>query len=77
MIENIDTNFGLFWKKLNEWNVLDNTLVIFMTDNGISMKAIKQNGKTVERFNANLRGGKNSPNDAEPMCRHFGIGRVC
>jgi arylsulfatase len=63
MAENIDDNFGLFWQKLNEWQVLDNTLVIFMTDNGMSMAAIKRNGKKELPFNAGMRGRKNSPNE--------------
>lgn len=61
MIENIDHNFGLLWSKLNEWKALDNTLLIFMTDNGMSMRPITQNGRSVERFNAGLRSFKNSP----------------
>ena len=61
MIENIDDNFGVFMEKLKEWKVLDNTIVIFMTDNGMSMPKIVRNGKTEDPFNANLRGHKNSP----------------
>lgn len=61
MIENIDENFGRLWQKLNEWNALDNTLVIFMTDNGMSMRAIKKHGKPVPKYNAGLRSAKNSP----------------
>jgi arylsulfatase len=61
MIENIDDNFGVFMAKLKEWKVLDNSLVIFMTDNGMSMPKIMHNGKPEEPFNANLRGRKNSP----------------
>ncbi|SMP78837.1 arylsulfatase [Neorhodopirellula lusitana] len=34
MIENIDDNFGRMMKQLEEWQVLENTLVIFTTDNG-------------------------------------------
>ncbi|MDF7806335.1 arylsulfatase [Pontiellaceae bacterium B12219] len=63
MIENIDDNFGLLWKKLNEWKALENTLLIFMTDNGMSMPAITFNGKKQRPFNADMRGGKNSPNE--------------
>ncbi|TWU44370.1 Arylsulfatase [Novipirellula aureliae] len=61
MVENIDDNFGLLWEKLNEWGALENTLLIFMTDNGMSMRAIKKNGKPVQKYNAGLRAGKNSP----------------
>ncbi len=60
MIENIDDNFGKLMKKLQTWNALENTLVIFMTDNG----AVRV-GKTKELpyFNAGLKSGKNSPNE--------------
>jgi len=61
MIENIDDNFGLMMAKLAEWNALENTLVIFMTDNGMSMAPIKRNGETIIPFNAGLKGRKNSP----------------
>jgi arylsulfatase len=63
MIENIDDNFGLLWSKLNEWNALDNTIVIFMTDNGMSMPPLKQNGIELPQFNAGLKGRKNTPNE--------------
>lgn len=58
MVENIDDNFGKLMSKLEEWDALENTLVIFMTDNGAVGK-----GSTPEipYFKAGLRGGKNSP----------------
>ncbi len=34
MITNIDENVGLLMKKLDEWDLADDTLLIFMTDNG-------------------------------------------
>ncbi len=61
MIENIDDNFGRMLEKLEQWKALDNTLVIFMTDNGATHLSGKLNGKKLKHFNANLRGGKNSP----------------
>ena len=61
MIENIDDNFGELMLKLEQWNALENTLVIFMTDNGMSMPMITHNGEKEKPYNANLRGGKNSP----------------
>ncbi len=61
MIENIDDNFGMFMAKLEEWQALENTLVIFMTDNGMSMPKINRNGESITPYNAGLRGGKNSP----------------
>jgi len=60
MIENIDENFGKLTSNLKAWDALDNTLVIFMTDNG----AVRV-GKTkqIPYFNAGLKAGKNSPNE--------------
>jgi arylsulfatase len=63
MIENIDDNFGVLMEKLTEWGALENTLVIFQTDNGMSMKPIKKNGEEVERFNFGMKGAKNSPHE--------------
>ena len=63
MIENIDDNFGRLLKKLKEWDVLDNTLIIFTTDNGATHLRGTLNGDKVKHFNANLKGGKNSPNE--------------
>ena len=51
MIENIDTNFGMLLKKLEEWNIADNTLVIYLgSDNGGTA------GRSI--FNAGMKGGK-------------------
>ncbi len=61
MIENIDDNFGKLMKKLAEWNALGKTLVIFTTDNGATHLSGTLNGEKVKHFNANLKGGKNSP----------------
>ena len=63
MVENIDDNFGAMVAKLKEWQALENTLVIFMTDNGATHLNGKLNGKKVRHFNANLRGAKNSPHE--------------
>ena len=32
MIENIDENMGLLMKTLKEWDLEDNTILVFMTD---------------------------------------------
>ena len=53
MIENIDDNFGALLKKIDEWGLTENTLVIFMTDNGGTAG--------LEVFNAGMRGGKATP----------------
>ncbi|MEO6808626.1 MAG: arylsulfatase [Isosphaeraceae bacterium] len=50
MIENIDANFGKLVKDLHNWDLEQDTLVIFMTDNG---------GTAGTRiFNAGMRGAK-------------------
>ena len=63
MIENIDENFGKLIAKLEDWGQLENTLVIFMTDNGATHLSAKLNGKKLSLFNANLKGAKNSPDE--------------
>jgi arylsulfatase len=53
MIENIDDNVGKLVGKLREWNLEENTVVIFMTDNGGTAG--------VPVFNAGMRGSKGTP----------------
>lgn len=54
MLENIDTNFGLLLKKLKEWGIDGNTLVIYLaTDNGGTAG--------VKIFNAGMKGSKGTP----------------
>jgi arylsulfatase A-like enzyme len=50
MIENIDQNVGRLLKWLDEQKLADNTLVIFMTDNG----------RATPGYNAGLRGNKST-----------------
>ena len=54
MIVNIDENMGRLMAKLDEWKLADNTLLIFMTDNGSAR------GSRI--FNAGMKGGKGSVN---------------
>jgi len=61
MVENIDENFGRMMSKLEKWGALDNTLVIFMTDNGMAHGYAMRKGKRIDRYNAGMRGAKNSP----------------
>jgi arylsulfatase A-like enzyme len=64
MITNIDDNFGKMQRKLRELGLEENTIVIFMTDNGTSGGAtIDKQGFVVDGYNAGLRGLKNSPYD--------------
>lgn len=53
MIANIDENMGLLMEKLDEWNLSDNTLLIFMTDNGTAAGT----------YNAGIKGRKLSPHE--------------
>ncbi|MBI1388944.1 MAG: sulfatase-like hydrolase/transferase, partial [bacterium] len=48
MEENIDENFGMLMKTLDDLGISDNTIVIFMTDNGPQQ----------QRYNAGMRGRK-------------------
>ena len=50
MVSNIDDNIGMLLKKLQDLDIADNTVVIFMTDNGPQQK----------RYNAGMRGLKSS-----------------
>ncbi len=61
MIENIDDNVGLLIKKLDEWKLWDNTLVIFMTDNGQAGGGARKDGKPQRIFSAGFKTGKGSP----------------
>jgi arylsulfatase len=61
MIENIDDNFGRMMDELDKTGTLGNTLVIFMTDNGMSMGPFRKGKEKITPYNAGLRGKKNSP----------------
>ncbi|NNJ26360.1 arylsulfatase [Alienimonas chondri] len=61
MIENIDYNFGRLTEKLDEWSAWDDTLVIFMTDNGQAGRSGRLNGEPVRMHTAGFKTGKNSP----------------
>ena len=50
MIHNIDQNVGQLMQKLDQWGIAEQTLVVFMNDNGTALGA--------ERFNASMRGAK-------------------
>ncbi len=61
MIANIDENFGRLLDFLDERKLTDNTILIFMTDNGSSGGSrCDENGFTVKGFNAGMRGMKGS-----------------
>lgn len=56
MILNIDANVGRLLSKLKEWELEENTIVIFMTDNGTAAGIERGKG-----YNAGMRGQKGSP----------------
>lgn len=54
MIENVDTNFGKVLQKLKEWQMEENTLVIYLgSDNGGTAG--------IKLFDAGMRGSKGTP----------------
>jgi arylsulfatase len=72
MIENIDENVGRLLNRLDEWKLLDNTVVIFMSDNGMTGGGPGQLGKPVGTspdgkplfpYNADMKGLKGSPEE--------------
>ncbi len=65
MITNIDENMGKLTAGLKRWGLEDNTVLIFMTDNGSAAgwgRRRKQEG-TWNGFNAGMRAGKGSEYD--------------
>lgn len=69
MIENIDENIGRLLSKLDEWNLNDNTLIIFMSDNGMTGGGSGRMGKPLDKakkympYNANMKGLKGSADE--------------
>ena len=59
MITNVDDNFAKLQKTLKDLKIIDNTIVIFMTDNGTASGYIDVDGK-MYGFNAGMKGIKNS-----------------
>ena len=72
MIENIDENYGKLLDKLAQWQLLDNTLVIFMSDNGMTGGGSGKAGAVLGRqpdgtemylYNAGMKGQKGSTDE--------------
>jgi len=51
MVENVDDNISRILDKLEQLNLIENTIVVFMSDNGPT---------TVQRYNGNMRGQKST-----------------
>ena len=62
MITNIDENLGKLRDRLKQWGIDENTILIFMTDNGTSsgIQLDKKSFPTGKGFNAGMRGKKGS-----------------
>jgi len=62
MITNLDENVGRMLGKLDEWSLAENTILIFMTDNGTAAgySVPRTGGVTAKGFNAGMRGTKGS-----------------
>ncbi|MDO6803729.1 arylsulfatase [Wenyingzhuangia sp. 1_MG-2023] len=59
MITNIDDNFGKLRKTLEDLKIADNTILIFMTDNGTAAGVAYKNGKVLGNT-AGMKGHKGS-----------------
>lgn len=64
MITAIDDNFAALRHQLDRWGLSDNTILVFMTDNGSSAGATLNTEQfVVDGYNAGMRGIKGSPYD--------------
>jgi arylsulfatase A-like enzyme len=63
MIVNIDDNMDMLMRKLDEWNLRENTLLIFMTDNGQAGRSGKKNDKPYPLYTYGFKSGKGSANE--------------
>lgn len=62
MITNVDDNLGMLRQKLSEWEIDENTILIFLTDNGTAagIQLDRSGFKNGKGFNAGMRGKKGS-----------------
>ncbi|GIW91238.1 MAG: arylsulfatase [Pirellulaceae bacterium] len=71
MIENIDDNVGRLLDKLSQWGLLEKTVIIFMSDNGMAgglgrpgqIIAVGPDGTQYPSYNAGMKGLKGSPDE--------------
>ncbi|KKM24211.1 hypothetical protein LCGC14_1607370 [marine sediment metagenome] len=70
MIENIDENMGRLAAKLDEWDLYKDTIVIFMSDNGMTGNGSGRgvlgktaDGNPMEAYNAGMKGQKGSADE--------------
>ena len=58
LVEDLDAQLGRFMKQLNAWKLMENTLVIFITDNGPNTGGYKKDGKAHKLYHAGFSKGK-------------------
>ena len=80
MITNIDENLGRLRDQLDEWGLAENTVLVFMTDNGTA-NGLARRASSGEwgGFNHGMRGGKGSEYDGGhrvPMFIHWPAGEL-
>lgn len=67
MITNIDDNLGVLLDRLEEWDLMENTVLVFLGDNGTTMGPNfwppDQRSEWSQTFNAGMRGSKGSHYD--------------
>ena len=68
MVENIDENVGQIVGNLKKWGLMENTVVIFMSDNGTTGGGAGPAGKKLGKseytsYNAGMKGMKGSPDE--------------
>lgn len=72
MVENIDWNVGRFVEYMQRWGLLENTVIIFMSDNGTTgagagrpgtVLGHREDGTPVRCYNAGMKGMKGSPDE--------------
>ena len=70
MIENIDENMGRLMTKLEEWGLYENTVLIFMSDNGMTAAGAGQGklgtskeGQPLHHYNSEMKGHKGSSDE--------------
>ena len=72
MIENIDENMGRLMARMEEWKLFENTVLIFMSDNGMTGGGSGRGGKPLGKlpdgtpmmmYNAGMKGQKGSADE--------------
>lgn len=81
MITNIDDNLGRLRKRLREWHISDNTILIYMSDNGTDESSVKvdEKGFVKAGYNAHMRGIKSWPYEGghrEPFFIYWKDGHI-